>query len=284
MLTVRRGQLNDLPAVLELLAKVWEDDYVPGCWADWVVKPDEGIVLVALAENLVVGTCYVHFQGDDQCWFQALRVHPAHRRLGVGSALTQGSLAEARRLGRRVAYLGIDADNTASLTMTARAGFRQMMSYQRLRTELDALGGGGTWREATAEDASLIHEMLSAYATRHALPEALFTQWEWQELSLSAVVGAIQRQELWIWEDHGARVVSGVHIYEDEVGVFSPIYATKNDLFSALAALQPIAIQQRAKQMELWLPVVDQVLQDLIQRLGYRYETDDAFVIWRYDL
>lgn len=284
MLTVRRGQLSDLPAVLEMLTHVWEDDYVPECWADWVSKPEEGVVLVALLGEQIIGTCYVHFQGEDQCWFQALRVHPDHRRLGVGSALTERSLTEALSDGRRVAYLGIDADNTASLTMTARAGFGKVVAYQRLHADLSEAQSSGRWRTATAEDAAEIHAMIRTHAERCSIPHALFTHWEWQELSQRAVADAIGREELWIWEGGQSIIASGINLHDDEVGVFAPIYVNTDDLIVALQSLRAGTSQRGAKRMELWLPVDDPTISDLVQRFGFSCAADDAYVIWSYEL
>ncbi len=284
MLTVRRGQLSDLPAVLELLSHVWKDDYVPHCWADWAATPDEGVVLVALLGEQIIGTCYVHFIDKEQCWFQAMRVHPDHRRLGAGSVLTERALIEAKSDGRRAAYLGIDADNTASLTMTARAGFGRVVSYQRLHADLADRPSSGQWRIADVGDSDQIYEIMRAYAERTQIPHALFTHWEWQELTENAVAGAIGRQELWVWEGDGSTVVSGINLHDDEVGVFAPIYVGEDDLVAALESLHSAASHKGAKRMELWLPADDPLLTHLAQRLSFRYEADDAYVIWTYDL
>lgn len=88
---------------MALLSEVWADDYVPHMWAEWVQQPDWGIVLVAEHEGSIVGICYVDFMANNTCWFQAMRVHPGFRRLGVGSELTKVSLREARVRGKSAA-------------------------------------------------------------------------------------------------------------------------------------------------------------------------------------
>ncbi|MGE5653423.1 MAG: N-acetyltransferase family protein, partial [Bacillota bacterium] len=257
---------------------------VPECWADWVVRPEEGIVLVALVDETVVGTCYIHFLTDGQCWFQALRVHPGHRRAGVGSALTERALTEAHHDGRRVAYLGIDADNPASLTMTARAGFRQITAYRRLHADVSSGSSIGSWRTATADDAPLIFAEMSMQAERCGYPQAFFMSWEWQELSPAAISSAIERQGLWIWESDNAVVVAGLDFYDEEVGLFAPAYLRKVDLVNALQALPPLAMEKGAKRLELWLPFSDQSITELIEHFGFRGEPDDGYTIWSYTL
>jgi GNAT superfamily N-acetyltransferase len=129
---IRRAQPSDRKAVMALVAAVSEGDYIPYCWDDWVDDTATGISLVARLDHRLVGIAHVHFLSKRVAWFQALRVLPTARRMGVGKALSQACLDYSARAGRQVARLLIDIDNHASRSLTAQAGFSMIAEWLRL--------------------------------------------------------------------------------------------------------------------------------------------------------
>jgi N-acetylglutamate synthase len=59
----------------------------------------------------------------------AVEVDPAHRRRGLGSALTQAICAEAAARGVRRAFLQVEIANTAAQALYERCGFRYSHRY-----------------------------------------------------------------------------------------------------------------------------------------------------------
>lgn len=55
----------------------------------------------------------------------SVHVHRAARRRGIGTALIQDLIVEARRQGKHVMVGGIDAGNVASITLHRRLGFTE---------------------------------------------------------------------------------------------------------------------------------------------------------------
>ena len=81
-----------LPAALRLLVRLWTTTYRPA---------------------------------RDEAYLCGLAIAPPYRRRGVGSGLVALAEAAARRQGKRVASCLIARDNTASLALARRCGFRE---------------------------------------------------------------------------------------------------------------------------------------------------------------
>lgn len=283
MVQVRRGVVEDHPEVLQLLSKVWHDDYVPHLWLEWVERPEAGIVLVAEEDARIVGTCYVDFMPHGACWFQALRVHPGYRRLGVGRALTNAGITESRLLGRDYAYLGIDAENTASLTMTAKAGFTQIAEYSLMARQLpvQAFDSADTpqaarWRKAVATD---LDKMLTCAA---GLGRTEFIAcWQWQPLSGETLSENIERNNLWVQDDPAAFVFAGFEDSESHPHLFDPCGDPKS-IKDLIASLTADLRREEETKFEVWLHHDNPMVEYLIHDLGFAQE--EGYTIWQYPL
>jgi len=53
-------------------------------------------------------------------------VHPEQRQMGVGRALVEAALEQARRDGALAIFLEVSVENTAALALYAAAGFAQV--------------------------------------------------------------------------------------------------------------------------------------------------------------
>jgi GNAT superfamily N-acetyltransferase len=283
MIKVRRGSREDLPAVLDLLSRVWDDDYVPHLWLEWAESPSEGLVLVAESDGDIVGTTYVDFMPHGACWFQALRVHPEFRRLGVGSALAQAALDESRTRGRSYAYLGIDAENTASLNMTARLGFRQITEYTLLSLTLPPWPTGmerpkntATWCKASLSD---LPRLLTA--AREAKRADFIACWQWQPLSSEALQENIEQDNIWFWDDPSAFVFAGFEDSESHPHLFDP--CGQPEAVKQLIDFLTVNLRREEEtRFEVWLRHDSPLVEFLLHQRGFVEQ--EGYTIWEYPL
>ncbi len=106
-------------AALEALAAAALPSWPPAAFA----PADARQILVAeLPAHGVAGFVVVQF-ALDEAELQALAVAAAHRRQGLGAALTDAAFACARRRRARVMFLEVRASNRAALQLYRRAGF-----------------------------------------------------------------------------------------------------------------------------------------------------------------
>ncbi len=283
MIKVRRGSEDDLPTVLELLNNVWEDDYVPHLWFTWVQSPTEGTVLVAECEEHIVGTTYVKYLPHGACWFQAMRVHPDFRRLGVGSALTHAALRESRDTGRSYAYLGIDAENVASLNMVSQLGFRQITEYALLSLALPPLASpapareeNSRWRKAAADD---VVRMLET--ARGAGRAEFIACWQWQPLSAEALAENIAEGNLWLCDDPAAYAFAGFEDSDTHPHLFDP--CGQPEYVKRLIAYLTAALRRDAEvTFEVWLRHDSPLVDYLLHECGFSAE--EGYTIWEHPL
>lgn len=268
---------NDRAEVKNLLSLVWTDDYVAECWDDWVSRAEFGVPLVARTDAGVVGVSYVHLLSARVAWLQALRVHPDARRQGIGSALAQASLTHARARGRQVARLLIDADNHASATMTAQAGFRQVLRLCKLQKTNLRENGPAVEQPA----AGLLPELLQA-AGRHGA-KFWHSDWETHDLSLSALRQAGQAGCLRVLQEQPTAAVADVNTFDGDYDVNLPV----GEAQAVLALIHGLEAEARGmgkQQLDVFLPEHSPYQAQLIEQAGYCLLEDDGHTIWEYQL
>jgi L-amino acid N-acyltransferase len=64
-------------------------------------------------------------------------VHPDHQRTGVGSAILLDQIERARQLGLHVIVAGIDAEQTASMALHYKHGFREVGRFPQVGYKFD---------------------------------------------------------------------------------------------------------------------------------------------------
>ena len=103
-------------------------DYVPDRLRNWLTD-DSSTVLVATVggrpQALVHGVMLSAREG----WLEAARVHPDHRREGLGNALNTAGVAWAAEKGARVVRLATEATNQPAITQVLALGYRQTSSW-----------------------------------------------------------------------------------------------------------------------------------------------------------
>lgn len=121
---VRKARPEDVPAVVEFTRNTWEwGDYVPRVFADWV---SEGTAYVAELDGTVVAAARLLMVGET-AYLQGLRVRREYRRRGIGRAVTEHLVEEARRLGASMATLIVAERNEPSLSLVKSVGFKPVL-------------------------------------------------------------------------------------------------------------------------------------------------------------
>lgn len=158
MIQIMPGKEEHWPALKSYLLKDDSEDYVVYTWQDWLKNSDQGMVLVALIDEIPVGTTYISYINQELCYFQGIRIDSAYRRRGIGQALTKASVKEAKAQGFKRAVCGIDSDNLASQRVSTNAGFKRIGQYQAYLNELESLAERpkkkslGSWNQVLAAD------------------------------------------------------------------------------------------------------------------------------------
>ncbi len=105
-----------------------EDDYIKDVFDDWLADPCGEFTAAVLAGE-VVGIAKLTDMGDDEWWFEGLRIDPAYRRQGIASEFNRYHIDLAKRLGGKVIRYMTGGGNVGSRAIGARAGFAHIITY-----------------------------------------------------------------------------------------------------------------------------------------------------------
>lgn len=121
---IRRAEFSDLRDVLRIERTSFALPWSESAFRALMGRP-EAVVLVAEGEAGVVGYAAVWLAADE-AELGDLAVDPAVRRRGVGRALLDAALREARGRGARTLYLQVRESNDAARRLYEGAGFRRV--------------------------------------------------------------------------------------------------------------------------------------------------------------
>jgi RimJ/RimL family protein N-acetyltransferase len=130
-LTFRSVRPEDKARVIAFTYNTWgddEDDYIKDVFDEWLIDP-RGEFTAAVLEGQVVGIAKLTDMGDDEWWFEGLRIDPAYRRRGLASEFNRYHVALAQQLGGKVIRYMTGGSNVGSQAIGARAGFRHIITY-----------------------------------------------------------------------------------------------------------------------------------------------------------
>ncbi len=126
---IRPARPEDREAVLAFSAHTWEwGDYIEYVWDEWLHDP-QGMLFVATSDGQPVGVAHMRMLTKTEAWLEGMRIDPAFRRQGIGSALYDAQLAEAMRRGATIARLITESTNTAAIRILERGFMRRVAAY-----------------------------------------------------------------------------------------------------------------------------------------------------------
>jgi ribosomal protein S18 acetylase RimI-like enzyme len=117
---------TDLPILDNIAEDVFDDPIVPPSAHEFLADSRHRLV-VALENNVVVGfvSAVIYLHPDKpapELWINEIGVAPTHQRQGIGKALMQAILEEAKRSGCTEAWVLTDRDNHPAMAMYKSAG------------------------------------------------------------------------------------------------------------------------------------------------------------------
>jgi GNAT superfamily N-acetyltransferase len=250
-------------------------DYVARIYPDWLADP-AGQTLVAEVAGEVVAVARSAMLSPHEAWLQGSRVHPEHRRRGLGTALAENLVHWAADRGARVVRLITETDNTASLKQVSLIGFRPECDWLAAEREVGnrvpvVRGNGGRRLPATdrlrpappvdAETAMLAWTTSPLErAGRGLFPIA----WCWRRLRLADLQNAARRGALW-QADQGWAIVE-----PDEDTLRVPWVATTAETAGVMMrTLVDHAAAAGAARIETMVPALDW-LHAAVDRAGFR--------------
>ena len=125
MATIRPARAGDVSAIAEFTTGTFSwGDYVAEAFPEWLDDAHTAVAVAVDGEDRAVGLARVRMLSAREGWISAARVHPDHRRRGVGSSLNDWCVDWIRGRGGVVARLQIETWNEAAHNQVLGLGYR----------------------------------------------------------------------------------------------------------------------------------------------------------------
>ncbi len=200
---IRPGRASDLRSIRSFSTDTFTwGDYVPDRFEAWledanastIVAVDEGDTPIALSRAVMVS--------PTELWLHAARVHPDHRRKGIGVAMNRSLLDWGRSQGALVARLLVEDWNEVAQAQVAKAGYRPVSKWvwatrQIVNRDPQPTGNGGKRVEGPERLRSALavesEPAFLAWSTSRLMRMArgLFAvEWKWRRLTVDDLAAA----------------------------------------------------------------------------------------------
>jgi len=148
-LSIRKMELNDLPAVFELGQELFTADKSPTLYRSWddnellqLFESRDELCLVAEAQGRVVGFVLGSLMDKPRSawrygWLEWLGVEPAYHRRGVGKRLLNQLTELLVEREARIMLVDTDEHNLGALAFFRESGFGQELRHVYLSQNLD---------------------------------------------------------------------------------------------------------------------------------------------------
>jgi GNAT superfamily N-acetyltransferase len=241
-------------------------DYVPERLPGWIEDPDALVIVCVLDDDVPVALSRAELLSPVEAWLSAARVHPDHRRAGMGQAMNDYAVEWAREQGALVARLAVESDNEAAISQVLRSRYRQTGDWvhgtappatgRRLDSDLRL-------RPGAAVDADAAWTFWSQSDLAAAARDLISLGWRWRKASHRDLEKAVER--------HGfLQGASGWAIIEtDEEGTSVRWLATTQaDAPQLLQAVRDLQRDSAGGRVELMAPAIPWMIESL-QREGF---------------
>jgi GNAT superfamily N-acetyltransferase len=127
---IRDARREDRNVVAEFTASTFPwGDYVADRFLDWLEEPDGRLLVAVDPTDRPVGVIRVELLSPEEAWLHAARVHPDHRRMGIGTALNRAACRWAAEQGALIVRLLVENWNTPARSQVTKLGFSPAASW-----------------------------------------------------------------------------------------------------------------------------------------------------------
>ncbi|MDX1468771.1 MAG: GNAT family N-acetyltransferase [Acidimicrobiia bacterium] len=209
---VRPCRPEDVPSIITWTTDTFSwGDYVPERLPGWLEDDDSEVLVCADPSERVLALTHVEMLSPREGWLEAARVHPDHRRSGLGKALNYAGVEWARERGAEVMRLATEADNEPAIKQVLGLDYRQTSAWLFADWYADEVGRSDepSLHEAVGQDADAAWIYWSGtdiYRTGRGL---ISHGWKWRKARPDDVQHAAERGALY-QSQAGWVIVEGV--------------------------------------------------------------------------
>ena len=250
---VRAARMDDVAHIAPWTADTFEwGDYVGTALPEWIANPDFYVMVSELENGTPVAVCRAQMLSDTEGWLDAARVHPDHRRLGLGNAMNQAGVAGTAERGARGVRLAVETDNESATRQVANLGYRETCLWAYGHHEVatsDRIPEAERLRPSHSSDVDGAWMFWSTSELALAAHDLFPQGWLWRRMRVEDLEAYATQKNL--FQNPAGWVVADLR--EDTV-VSSFIAMAPADAPRVFRALIDHAVEARALSIEVKLP------------------------------
>lgn len=267
-LTIRPVTAADRLAVLALCATVWDDDeYIPAAFDMWVAE-ESGNFVLGEREGEVVVLAKLTRLAWGEYWIQGIRVHAAHQRQGLATAIC-AQLIDRWRSFEETGALRLITDTEAVAKICRANGFEPLFNFTFAQAE--AVRQAHRFTPLTLIDEPRAWDVIQRAPYTQQWRGLCDVSWRWRSLTRDFLKARIAKGAAFKWGEWEG-VLLTVHYLADDpaqraLGVQFPGVLQWQQLASFLSDARGLAHAQGLPYIR-WTP--DPALVEPLTPLGYR--------------
>jgi GNAT superfamily N-acetyltransferase len=159
-------------------------DYVAEAMPDWLKDPESLVVVCVYEDDVPVALSRAQMLSPTEAWLSAARVHPDHRRSGMGMAMNDLGIEWAKGRGALVARLATEEENEAARSQVLKLGYRLTGRWGYAtapRSSGRRLSSSDRLRPGGAVDADAAWTFWSQSDLAHAARDLISLGWRWRK-------------------------------------------------------------------------------------------------------
>jgi ribosomal protein S18 acetylase RimI-like enzyme len=264
---IRPARAEDVPLIAAWTRDTFSwGDYVPDQVSDWISDPTSQVVVCVYEDDVPVALSRAQMLSSTEAWLSGARVHPGHRRSGMGSAMNDHGVDWARSQGALVARLATEEENRAARSQVLKSGYRLTGRW------MHATGPAGGQRDVapgrrlhlgTSLDADAAWMFWSQSELEQTAHELMPHGWRWRKASRADLEEAVASHAFY----QGAAGWAIVRPVEGGLAV-RWIAATPADAPLLLQGIRDLAEEEGLESVEAMVPAAPWLVEAL-RREGF---------------
>ena len=267
--TVRSGRPEDLESIAHWTRETFAwGDYVPDRYTQWLSEPDSEVLVCVGEDDVATALVHVLMLSDTEAWLEAARVHPDHKRQGMGKALNHAGMEWARQNGAQVVRLATEEENFTAKSQVESLGYRPgsiwVAGFLEPDRDYRAPPGQGLALSSSLDldSAWISWSRGNLAATGRGL---LNLGWQWRKATPADLENAIASR--WLYQSSAGWVMFRPDTPDKLETVW--LAASATDFPMLLRGILDHAASSRAEHLAIRMPAADWAVESL-RREGFR--------------
>ncbi len=261
---IRPARVEDVASIADWTKDtfVW-GDYVAEMFPTWLDDPDSQTMVCVFEDDVPVAMARVQLLSPSEAWLSAARVHPEHRRTGLGSAINDHGVVWARSRGAVVVRLAIEETNTAAASQVSKLGYHRSGRWIHAEMSISAgkrLDSVDRLKPALAIDADAAWTFWAQSELALAGRELIADGWRWRRAHRDDLDRALESQSL-------LQATSGWVIVDDrgDTLMIGWLAVAMSDAPLIAQCLVDLGRERRVSQVEAMVPAVPWLAEALVR-------------------